>query len=84
MTARTPYQEKIIKRYYDNREDIMQQRLTELTSDLYLSEGKKRKQIWKRISAALATLGVQANQIEQLVYSDNPAKLAQFLEKRGL
>ena len=78
---RTPYQEKIIKRYYENRSDLMQQKLSELVTDLYLAEGKKRTQVWKRITTALENLKVPTAQIEALVAADNPAQLAKFLEK---
>ena len=77
----TPYQEKIIKRYYENRSDLMQQKLSELVTDLYLAEGKKRTQVWKRITTALENLKVPTAQIEALVAADNPAQLAKFLEK---
>jgi len=78
---RTPYQEKIIKRYYDNREQIMTQKLSELTTDLYLAEGKKKHQIWKRIAAALTQLGVEPEKIESMVNLDSPVQLANFLKK---
>jgi len=78
---RTPYQTQIIKRYYNNRESIMSQKLSELTTELYLAEGKKRAQVWKRISTALSQLGVKPDKIEQLVTMDNPEKLAEFLKK---
>jgi len=79
---RTHYQTQIIKRYYNNRESIVTQKLSELTTELYLAEGKKRVQVWKRISAALSQLGVEPDTIAQMVNMDNPAKLAEFLEKR--
>ena len=60
----------------------MTQKLAELTTELYLAEGKKRKQVWERISATLARLGVETDKIEHLVNMDNPVKLAEFLEKR--
>ncbi|MDR0336423.1 MAG: hypothetical protein LBI18_04965 [Planctomycetaceae bacterium] len=81
MLERTPYQDKVIKRYYDNRSDIMKQKLSELTTDLYLAEGKKRQQIWKRITLALTNLGIDPICIERLNVSDNPTLLAEFLEK---
>ena len=77
---RTPYQENIIKRYYNNRDEIMRQKLSEMVTDLYLAEGKKRTQLWKRISAALENLKVPNAQIEALIANDNPAQLAKFLE----
>jgi hypothetical protein len=76
----TPYQQQIIKRYYNNRGDIMAQKLSELTTDLYLAEGKKRQQVWKRIAAALSQLDVPPDTIEQLVNTDNPVQLAEFLK----
>ena len=78
---RTSYQTQIIKRYYNNREQIMTQKLSELTTDLYLAEGKKRQQVWKRISAALSQLGVESDKIEQIINTDNPVYLAEFLKK---
>jgi len=78
----TSHQTQIIKRYYDNREGIMTQKLSELTTELYLAEGKKRDRVWKRIAAALTQLGIEPARIEQLVNMNNPAKLAEFLEKR--
>jgi len=77
----TPYQTEIIKRYYKNREDTATQKLSELTTDLFLAEGKKREQIWKRISAALSHLGVAPDKIEQMVNADNPVTLAEFVKK---
>ena len=51
MADFTPYQQKIIKRYYDNQDAIQSQRLAELVTDLYLAEGKKRQRVWKAIVA---------------------------------
>ena len=59
----------------------MTQKLSELTTELYLAEGKKRQQVWKRISVALAQLGVKPDKIEQMVNTDNPVQLAEFLKK---
>ncbi|MDR2643825.1 MAG: hypothetical protein LBC74_13665 [Planctomycetaceae bacterium] len=82
MQDRTPYQEKIIKRYYENRDDIMSDKLAMLVTDLYLAQGKKRQQLWKRIALALANLNVPQSQIEHLIATDNPALLAKYLEKK--
>ena len=58
MADFTPHQQKIIKRYYDNQDQIQSQRLAELVTDLYLAEGKKRQHVWKSIVAALQKLKV--------------------------
>ena len=81
----TPYQQKIIKRYYNNQEAIQRQRLAEMVSELYLSEGKKRQRVWKGIASALEKLGYSAQRIEHLIKHDNPtlvAELVKELEKK--
>ena len=77
----TPYQQKIIKRYYDNRDAIQRQRLAELVSELYLSEGKKRQRVWKSVSAALEKLGFSQPRIDHLVKQDNPALVAELVKE---
>jgi hypothetical protein len=77
----TPYQTQLIKRYYKNREEGAAQKLSELTTELYLAEGKKRQQVWKRISAALSHLGVEPDKIEQMMSADDPIALAEFVKK---
>lgn len=86
MAKRTDYQQRAIKRYYDNRDAIMVQRLGDMLTDLYLAEGKARARIWTRAAGALEKLGVGPDQIQKIVQSDNPALLAklyqQMLEKK--
>ena len=81
MTDRSPHQERIIKNYYKNRDSIMTQRVQDLVADLYLSEGKKRQQVWKRVATALEKLGVPSEQVEELVASDNPSLLAERIKE---
>jgi len=63
----TPYQQKIIQRYYDNQGTIQRQRLAELVSELFLAEGKKRKKAWTAAAAAMQKLGVPQSRIDHLV-----------------
>ena len=56
MADHTPYQRKIIKRYYKNLDAIQFQRLSELATDLYLAEGKKRDRLWSRVEESLRKL----------------------------
>ena len=81
MTERSRYQEGIIKRYYENRDAIMYQKLTELVTELYLSEGKKRASLWARVEKALRNMKVPEPKIAQILEKDDPAFLARFLEK---
>jgi len=38
----TPYQQKIIKNYYENKHPLHLQKLAEMVTELFLSEGKKK------------------------------------------
>ena len=80
MAKRTKYQEKIIKGYYQQRENIALQRLQELVTELYLSEGKTRERHWKNVATHLAALGVKQEQIDHLVQKDNPELIANLIQ----
>ena len=78
---RSPYQDKIIKRYYENKPEIMRQKLSELVTELYLAETvKKRESVWKRIVLALRNLKVPEERVNALVERNDPAVLARFIE----
>ena len=81
MADFTPYQQKIIKRYYDNQGVIQRQRLAEMVSELYLSEGKKRERVWASIVAAMQKLGVPQNRIDHLRAKDDPTLVAQLVKE---
>ena len=81
MKERSPYQQKIIQNYYKNRSALSHQRLSELVTDLYLAEGKKRATIWKRIRTALENLEVKPERIEHLEQKDNPELVAKLVEE---
>jgi hypothetical protein len=82
----TPYQQKIIKRYYNNQDAIQQQRLAELVTELYLAQGKKRQRAWSAAAAAMQKLGVAQSRIDHLLQKDDPALVAEVvkeLERKG-
>ena len=81
MAERSKHQQKIIKRYYENREAISLQRLSELVTELYLAEGKKRAKQWEYIVGALEKLKVPQDRIDHLVAKDNPSLVAKLLEE---
>ncbi|GIX02550.1 MAG: hypothetical protein H5U08_15915 [Thermogutta sp.] len=78
---RTPYQEAVIRRYYENRDTLMLQKLGDMIGELYLAEGKARQRLWKRIEAALRNLNVPESRIAHLVKTDNPEYLARLYEE---
>ena len=77
----TPYQQKIIKRYYNNIDTIQLQRLAELAGELYLSEGKKRERVWASVVSAMQKLEVPQARIDHLRAQDNPALIAQLVKE---
>ena len=81
MADFSPYQQKIIKRYYNNFDAIQSQRLAELVTELYLAEGKKRERLWKQAAEALAKLEFPASRIEHLLNKRDPALLAGILQE---
>lgn len=83
MAARdyTPYQQKIIQRYYGNFDSIKFQRLSELIGEIYLAEAKKREKLWKQVETALIALEFPQSRIEHLMLKKDPALLAGVLEE---
>jgi len=81
MAKRSNYQDRVIRNYYQNRDEIMLQRLGELVTDLFLAEGKTKARLWKRVAEILEKLKVPADQILHLVRSDNPTLVANVLKK---
>lgn len=77
----SPHQQRIIKRYYHNQDAIQLQRLGELVTELYLAEGKKRQQVWKRIVTALEKLKVPADRIKHIQGKDDPKLLARLVQE---
>ena len=81
MADFTPYQQKIIKRYYDNQDTIQRQRLAELVGELYLATGKKLERAWQGAAAAMQKLGVPQSRIDHLRKQDNPALVAEVVQE---
>lgn len=77
----TRHQQGIIKRYYENFDQITLQKLGELVGDLYLAEGKKREKVWKSAVAAMEKLGVPASRIAQIQQADSPELLAKLVKE---
>jgi hypothetical protein len=77
----SPYQQKIIKRYYNNYDAIQHQRLSELATELFLAEGKKRDRLWKQAGEMLTKLEFPQARIEHLLDKRDPALLPGILKE---
>jgi hypothetical protein len=82
MPEYSKYQKKVISRYYENRDQIDEQRLGELVTNLYLATtDKQRAKHWETAQSAMTRLGVPAQRIEHVVASQDPAVLAAVVEE---
>lgn len=81
MENYTRHQQGIIKRYYQNHGGIQLQRLSELVTELYLAEGKKRTKVWESVAAAMQKLGVPQSRIDHIVKQDKPELVANLVKE---
>lgn len=81
MKNYSKYQQNIIKNYYENKDAISLQRLSELVTELYLAEGKARAKQWQYVRGALEKLKIPPARIEHLEKQDNPALVAKLVEE---
>ena len=72
MADHTPYQKKIIQRYYRNFDAIKHQQLSELATELYLAEGKSKDRLWKRVGESLRKLEFPEARILHLLEKKDP------------
>jgi len=81
MADHTPYQQKIIKRYYKNLDAILLQRLSELATDIYLAEGKKRERLWGQVGDSLRKLEFPEPRVSHLLQVRDPELLVGILKE---
>jgi hypothetical protein len=78
----TPYQKGIIKRYYENSDDLSSQKLGEIVSELYLeTNAVKRKRLWAGAKAALEKLGANPARMTKILAEQNVEGLAKLAEE---
>ena len=76
------HQQKIIKRYYENIDQISLQRLSELVADLYLTEGgKKRDKLWDSAVGCMQKLGVPQTRIDHILSQKKPELIASLVKE---
>lgn len=86
MADKTPrnyssYQQKIISRYYDNRDEMDEQKLSELVTNLYLATTEKQKaKHWQTAEDAMTRLEVPATRIAHIMAKKDPAILAAVVQ----
>lgn len=81
MPDHSPHQKRIIDRYYRNRDSIMESRLAEIISELFLAESEsKRNRLWDRAAKAMRNLKWKESLVEHILAAGRPDVLASNLE----
>jgi hypothetical protein len=78
--AKKEYSQKIISNYYDNLDTIMLNKLSELTTELYLAQdSKKINALWQRAEKAMDKLKIPEKIKKNIIAKKDPKILAQNL-----
>ncbi len=78
----TRHQQGIVKRYYENRDTLMAQKLGEIVTELYLATSeKKAASLWARADKALRNTDVKKERIDALVASRDVEALARLVNE---
>lgn len=80
------HQRKVIQRYYNNREQIDEQRLSELVTSLFLATPRQAVKRWESAEDLMRRLGVPEPRIANIMKQRDPAILASVVEdlQKGL
>jgi hypothetical protein len=81
MAEYTPYQQKIIKRYYDNLDTLQLQRLADLVGELYLAQGKKKERVWQSVATTMQKLGLPQARVDHLIKQAKPELIAELVKE---
>jgi hypothetical protein len=77
----TPYQQRVIRRYYENREAASAQRLGEIVTELYLAESEKKiARLWEQAEKHLRAAGANEVWLEKTVADKNLEQLAEMVK----
>ena len=79
----TPYQQGIVRRYYENKDTLATQKLGEVVSELYLAAGdaKKSERLWKSAKTALLNAKANSARVEKLCAEKNLEALAKLVNE---
>ena len=75
------YQQKVIKRYYDNKDQIDEQRLAELVTNLYLAPPRKQAKMWESAEELMNRMKMPATRIAHVMQVKDAAVLAKVVEE---
>jgi hypothetical protein len=75
------HQQRIIKKYYNQLDTIMLQKLQELVGELYLADTDARRQrLWQRVEKAMVNLKIPPQIVAHIVAQKDVEVLARNLQ----
>lgn len=74
------FQKKVIQRYYDNRPAIDSQRLSELATELYLANDKKKAKLWESAKELMERLGTPESRVQHVISTGDPSQVAEVVK----
>jgi len=78
----TPYQQGLIKRYYEHRDTLALQKLGEIVSDLYLETSEaKIARAWKAAYKQMLAAGVHAHEAGTILKERDLGALARLVAR---
>ena len=78
----TPYQKGVIKRYYENKDNLMAQKLSEIVSELYVCTDEKHAcRLWERARKALANMEVNKQTVKWVCEKRDLETLAEVVSE---
>lgn len=78
----TPYQKKVISRFYENRDQLDDQKLGELVTNLYLATtDKKKTKLWETAKEIMVRMNLPESRIKHVIDSGDPAVLAAVVQE---
>jgi len=73
-------QSNIVKRYYDNLDTIVANRLQEAVTELYLAEtDKKRASLWQKVQKQMSKTPADPGVVHQIVEDGDVERLARLV-----
>lgn len=75
------YQQGVIKRYYENKDQLEEQRLSELVTNLYLAPPKKAEKMWQTAEELMTRMKLPQTRIDHVMQVKDPAVLARLVEE---
>jgi hypothetical protein len=75
------HQQGIIKRYYEHFDKIQVQKLSELVTELYLAEGKKKEKLWQSAANMMQKLKLPQQRIDHLISKKDITLLAALVKE---